>query len=124
MSWILASQASDVTQLYLTYGLLGGIGTGIVYVGIVGQMVQWFPDKRGFATGMVAAGYGMGAVVTTFPIANSIAADGYQQTLLHFGFLFGAVALLAAQGMRRPPADWMSHVADQLEECGRASARR
>ncbi len=104
LSWILASQVSEITYLYLTYGLLGGIGTGVIYVGIVGQMVQWFPDKRGFATGMVAAGYGMGAVVTTFPVSNSIAAVGYQQTLLQFGVLFGAVALLAAQGMRRPPA--------------------
>jgi MFS transporter, OFA family, oxalate/formate antiporter len=115
LSWILASRASDLTHLYLTYGLLGGIGTGIVYVGIVGHMVQWFPDKRGFATGMVAAGYGMGAVLTTFPISNSIAANGFQQTLLHFGLLFCAVALLAAQGMRRAPADWMSQVSAQLK---------
>ena len=113
LSWILASQVSDVTHLYLTYGLLGGIGTGVIYVGIVGQMVQWFPDKRGFATGMVAAGYGMGAVLTTFPVSDSIAALGYQQTLLRFGFIFGVVALLAAQGMRRPPANWMRHVVDQ-----------
>ncbi|MGC4049049.1 MAG: hypothetical protein QM757_05985 [Paludibaculum sp.] len=39
-------------------GLLGGIGTGIVYVGVIGHMVQWFPDKRGMATGFAAAGYG------------------------------------------------------------------
>jgi OFA family oxalate/formate antiporter-like MFS transporter len=113
LSWILASRAGDLTHLYLTYGLLGGIGTGIVYVGIVGHMVQWFPDKRGFATGMVAAGYGMGAVLTTFPISTSISADGYRQTLLHFGVLFGVVALLAAQGMRRAPADWMNSSASQ-----------
>jgi OFA family oxalate/formate antiporter-like MFS transporter len=115
LSWILASRAGDLTQLYLTYGLLGGIGTGIVYVGIVGHMVQWFRDKRGFATGMVAAGYGMGAVLTTFPVSNSIAANGLQQTLLQFGLIFCAVALLAAQGMRRPPAEWMSHLAGQLK---------
>ena len=57
-------------MLYLTYGLLGGIGTGIVYVGVIGHMVQWFPDKRGLATGLVAAGYGVGALLTTFPIAT------------------------------------------------------
>ena len=113
LSWILASQAGDLTHLYLTYGLLGGIGTGIVYVGIIGHMVHWFPDKRGFATGVAAAGYGMGAVVTTFPISHSIASLGYQQTLLHFGCIICAVALLAAQGMRRPPAGFMSLSADQ-----------
>jgi MFS family permease len=50
LSWMLASQASSVTMLYLTYGFLGGLGTGIVYVGVIGHMVQWFPDKRGLAT--------------------------------------------------------------------------
>jgi len=110
LSWILSSRATDLPQLYLSYGVLGGIGTGVIYVGIVGHMVQWFPDKRGFATGMVAAGYGMGAVLTTFPISGSIDSAGYQQTLLHFGILLGTVALLAAQGMRRAPPDWMSDV--------------
>jgi MFS family permease len=52
LSWVLASQASSVWALYLTYGLLGGIGTGIVYIGVVGHMVQWFPDRRGLATGL------------------------------------------------------------------------
>src|ERR1041385_3085608 len=58
VSWMLAAWASTLTMLYLTYGLLGGVGTGIVYVGVIGHMVQWFPDRRGFATGIVAAGYG------------------------------------------------------------------
>jgi OFA family oxalate/formate antiporter-like MFS transporter len=103
LSWMLAAQVTQLTGLYLTYGLLGGIGTGVIYVGIVGHMVQWFPDRRGFATGMVAAGYGIGAVLTTYPIKNDLAAFGYQHTLLWFGALFGSVALLAAQGMRRAP---------------------
>ena len=72
LSWVLASHVTTLTGLYLTYGLLGGIGTGIVYVGVIGHMVQWFPDRRGFATGIVAAGYGMGALLTTFPIAESM----------------------------------------------------
>src|SRR6202046_1615454 len=63
LSWVLASYASSLTMLYLTYGLVGGLGTGIVYVGVVGQVVGWFPDRRGFAAGVVAAGYGMGAFV-------------------------------------------------------------
>jgi len=120
MSWVLASRVTDITNLYLTYGVLGGIGTGVIYVGIVGHMVQWFPDRRGFATGMVAAGYGIGAVLTTFPIKNDISALGYQRTLLQFGVLFGAVALLAAQGMRRPPED---RVSSPLEKMARPHDR-
>ena len=63
-------------------------------------MVGWFPDRRGFAAGVVAAGYGMGAIVTTFPIANSLAAIGYQMTLLQYGAIFGLVGLLAALGLK------------------------
>ena len=104
LSWVLASYATSLTSLYLTYGLLGGLGTGIVYVGVVGQMVGWFPDRRGFAAGMVAAGYGMGAILTTFPISDSLAANGYQATLAKFGLILGAVGVLAALGLRAPPA--------------------
>src|SRR6202171_4421404 len=60
MSWVLASSADTLMSLCLTYGLLGGIGTGIIYVGIIGLMVAWFPDKRGMASGVVAAGGGGG----------------------------------------------------------------
>jgi OFA family oxalate/formate antiporter-like MFS transporter len=107
-SWVLASQVSSLLGIYLSYGVLGGIGTGIIYVGVVGLMVKWFPDKRGLATGLVAAGYGMGAVLTTFPISNSLANVGYQSTLLTYGFIIGVVGLIAAQGLKRPPEGWMA----------------
>jgi oxalate/formate antiporter len=104
LSWVLAAQAGSLTALYWTYGVLGGIGTGIVYVGVVGQMVAWFPERRGLATGLVAAGYGFGAILTTFPIAGSLAAHGAPATLLAFGLILGVVGAVAAQGLRRPPA--------------------
>ena len=108
LSWVLAAQASTLTMLFLTYGLLGGIGTGMVYVGVIGHMVQWFPDQRGLATGLVAAGYGIGAVLTTFPIAAVLRESTYQDALTRFGILFGFVGLIAAQGLRRPDAAWQT----------------
>lgn len=108
LSWVLASQVSSVWGIYLTYGLFGGVGTGIIYIGVVGLMVRWFPDRRGFAAGVVAAGYGMGAILTTFPVASSLAASGWQHTLLIYGIVFGAIGLIAAQGLRAPPAGWMA----------------
>jgi OFA family oxalate/formate antiporter-like MFS transporter len=122
LSWVLASSADTLLSVYLTYGVLGGIGTGIIYVGIVGLMVAWFPDRRGMAAGVVAAGYGMGAVLTTFPVTISIAKLGYQPTLLHFGLIFGAVAFLAALGMKQPPKDWMAdYIAHNKKTEGRNS---
>jgi oxalate/formate antiporter len=106
LSWVLASKATTVTALYATYGLLGGIGTGIVYVGVIGHMVQWFPDKRGLATGLAAAGYGVGALLTTFPISAVLRESTYDVALLRFGWVFAAGGLVVAQALRRPDAAW------------------
>ena len=57
-SWILAAHASSLLGLYLTYGVLGGLGTGIIYVAVIGLMVRWFPDRRGLAAGIAAADAG------------------------------------------------------------------
>jgi OFA family oxalate/formate antiporter-like MFS transporter len=53
-SWVLSAWVDNIWALYSTYGVLGGFGTGIIYVGIVGLMVRWFPDRRGLATGLAA----------------------------------------------------------------------
>ena len=108
LSWVFASAATSLPWLYLTYGLLGGMGTGIIYIGVVGHMVQWFPHKRGLATGLVAAGYGFGALLTTFPIARMMKATSYQHALLEFGIVFGVGGLIAAQGLRRPDPNSMA----------------
>lgn len=114
VSWVLASYAHSTPMLYLTYGGVGGLGTGIVYVGVVGLMVRWFPDRRGFAAGAVAAGYGMGAILTTFPIAASLASRGVESTLWLFGIVFAAVGFIASQGLRVPPADLGASVPSAL----------
>ncbi|CAM5445595.1 Oxalate:formate exchange protein OS=Afipia felis OX=1035 GN=oxlT_4 PE=4 SV=1 [Afipia felis] len=119
LSWVLASQVTGLMGLYMTYGVLGGIGTGIIYIGVVGMMVQWFPDKRGLAVGLVAAGYGFGAIVTTFPISRSLhSAAGLSGTLMTYGIIIGIVGILAAIFMRRPEPGQVPHVAPQAESHG------
>ena len=102
LGWILASQTSSLLGLYATYGLFCGLGTGFVYIGTVGLMVRWFPDMRGFAVGVVAAGYGFGALATTFPIDTMIRVSGYQTTLLTFGVILGTIGLVAGLLLRAP----------------------
>lgn len=104
VSWMLSANIQSLTELYLYYGVVGGLGTGIVYIGVVGLMVRWFPEKRGFATGMVAAGYGMGAILTTFPVTQSLAAKGLESTLWQFGLAMAVVGFIASQGLRTPQA--------------------
>ncbi|MBS0531873.1 MAG: oxalate/formate MFS antiporter [Proteobacteria bacterium] len=103
--WVLSAHVTTLPALYATYGLFCGIGTGIVYVGIVGLMVRWFPDRRGFATGIVAAGYGFGAILTTIPIDSMIKSSGHQATLTTFGIILGLVGMAAALGLRIPRQD-------------------
>ncbi|HUC61842.1 MAG TPA: oxalate/formate MFS antiporter [Alphaproteobacteria bacterium] len=102
-SWVLSAYVSSLGALYLTYGVIGGFGTGIIYVGIIGLMVRWFPDRRGLATGLAAAGYGAGAFITSFPIDGMIKSSGYAHTLVVWGVIQGVVGILAAQGLRIPP---------------------
>jgi OFA family oxalate/formate antiporter-like MFS transporter len=102
-SWILASTATSLWTLYLTYGIIGGFGTGIIYVGIIGLMVRWFPDRRGLAAGLAAAGYGFGAFFTSFPIDSMIKSSGYAHTLVVWGIIQAVIGIAAAQGLRLPP---------------------
>jgi oxalate/formate antiporter len=93
--------------LYFTYGVICGFGTGIIYVGIIGLMVRWFPDRRGLATGLAAAGYGFGAIFTSFPIDSMIKSSGYAHTLVVWGIIQGLIGILAAQWLRVPPEGWV-----------------
>jgi oxalate/formate antiporter len=102
-SWVLSSYANSLTALYISYGVIGGFGTGIIYVGIIGLVVRWFPDRRGLATGLAAAGYGFGAFFTSFPIDSMIKNSGYEHTLLVWGIIQAAIGVVAALGLRVPP---------------------
>jgi oxalate/formate antiporter len=104
--WVLSSYVDNIWALYLTYGVISGFGTGIIYVGIIGLMVRWFPDRRGLATGLAAAGYGFGAIFTSFPIDSMIKSAGYAHTLVVWGIIQGAIGIIAAQGLRMPPDGW------------------
>ena len=107
-SWVLAALSDNLWALYLTYGVIGGFGTGIIYVGIIGLMVRWFPDRRGLAAGLAAAGYGFGAIFTSFPIDSMIKSSGYAHTLLVWGIIQGVVGVIAAQGLRLPPENYQA----------------
>ena len=105
-SWVLSAPVDNIWMLYLVYGVIGGFGTGIIYVGVIGLMVRWFPDRRGLATGLAAAGYGFGAIFTSFPIDSMIKTSGYAHTLLVWGVIQGIIGVVVAQGLRLPPENY------------------
>ncbi|MCK9915749.1 oxalate/formate MFS antiporter [Microbacteriaceae bacterium K1510] len=99
--WIVNAKADTLTMLYLG-AVLSGIGGGAVYATGVGQAVKWFPDRRGLAVGLTAAGFGAGAALTVVPIRAVIASSGYQTAFFWFGLVQGAVVFLLAWLLRGP----------------------
>jgi MFS transporter, OFA family, oxalate/formate antiporter len=115
-SWVLAAYVDNLLALYLTYGVIGGFGTGIIYVGIIGLMVRWFPDRRGLATGLAAAGYGFGAFFTSVPIDSMIKSAGYAHTLVVWGLIQAVLGVIVAQGLKVPPETWQHADALRVED--------
>jgi OFA family oxalate/formate antiporter-like MFS transporter len=101
-AWVLDGVAGALPLLYVAAGL-GGVGAGFIYGATVGNALKWFPDRRGLAAGLTAAGFGAGSALTLVPITHMIAASGYQATFLVFGLLQGGVVMLVALALRPPP---------------------
>jgi len=87
-SWVLNSRAHSLQTLYVA-AAAGGLGIGCVFGTCMGTALKWFPERRGFASGMIAAGYGLGAAITVIPTSRMILASGYRHTFLFFGLLQG-----------------------------------
>jgi MFS transporter, OFA family, oxalate/formate antiporter len=104
VGWIVNSNADTLSMLYFG-AALSGIGGGAVYATAVGQAVKWFPDRRGLAVGLTAAGFGAGAALTVVPIRYVIASSGYQTAFFWFGLVQGAIVLMLAWLLRAPEAD-------------------
>ncbi|MDE1179745.1 oxalate/formate MFS antiporter [Paraburkholderia sp.] len=101
VAWVLFSHATTLTELYVG-SVIAGIGAGGVYGTCVGNALKWFPDRRGLAAGLTAAGFGAGAAVTVIPIANMITRTGYEHTFLFFGILQGVFIFVLALLLKKP----------------------
>ena len=101
LGWIVNSAAQGLPTLYLG-AALSGIGAGAIYATSIGNAVKWFPDRRGLAVGLTAAGFGAGAALTVVPIRAVIDAHGYGAAFFWFGLIQGAVVLALALAMRAP----------------------
>jgi OFA family oxalate/formate antiporter-like MFS transporter len=109
IAWVLNSAADSLAMLY-TGGVIGGIGAGIVYGTASGAALKWFPDRRGLAAGLTAAGFGAGSALTIIPIANQIKASGYESAFLTWGILQGVVVVVCAFLMHAPRKEDLAEV--------------
>jgi len=106
VGWVGSGKAESLTSLYLSYAV-AGIGAGIVYGTAVGIAMKWFPDHRGLAAGLTAAGFGAGSAFTVAPIAKLIDAQGYQTAFIQWGIIQGITVVIAAMFLKAPPPGWL-----------------
>ena len=104
LAWVVNAFAHSLPLLYLG-AALGGIGVGCVYGTCVGGAVKWFPDRRGLAAGITAAGFGVGSAFTIIPIQRVIAWSGYESAFLWFGLGQGLLILALAPFLHAPSRD-------------------
>ncbi|MBU6469372.1 MAG: OFA family MFS transporter [Gammaproteobacteria bacterium] len=104
--FLASMSAHHLGVLYLSYGLLGGLGVGLGYIVPVATLVKWFPDKRGMITGIAVAGFGAGALITA-PVAAWLIKDvGVMETFAILGIAYLIMVVVGALVMRNPPAGW------------------
>ena len=101
IAWVINSVADSLFLLYVG-AAIGGVGAGVIYGGAVGNALKWFPDRRGLAAGLTAAGFGAGSALTVIPIARMIAGGGYEAAFLWFGLGQGLVVFFVGMLLRAP----------------------
>jgi OFA family oxalate/formate antiporter-like MFS transporter len=102
LSWLMNGYADSLTLLYVA-AAVGGVGAGLIYGATVGNAVKWFPDRRGLAAGLTAAGFGAGSAVTIVPISTWIATEGYQSAFIYFGLAQGVIVMIVSLLLIAPP---------------------
>jgi OFA family oxalate/formate antiporter-like MFS transporter len=102
----LASFTHRLSWLYLTYGVVGGIGLGLAYIVPVAVLVKWFPDRRGLITGIAVGGFGAGALITAPVATRLIQSVGVLSTFAYLGIAYLIVTVVTGLFMQNPPDGW------------------
>jgi MFS transporter, OFA family, oxalate/formate antiporter len=92
--------------LYLTYGVMGGVGLGFGYIVPVAVLVKWFPERRGLITGIAVGGFGAGALITAPVATRLIQTVGVLPTFAYLGVAFLIVTVISGTFMQNPPDGW------------------
>jgi OFA family oxalate/formate antiporter-like MFS transporter len=104
---VLASfSANKLWWLYLSYGLIGGVGLGFAYIVPISVLVKWFPDRRGLITGVAVAGFGAGALITAPVATRLIQSVGVLATFGYLGIAYLIVTMATGWFMVNPPDGW------------------
>jgi MFS transporter, OFA family, oxalate/formate antiporter len=98
--------ANKLWWLYVSYGLIGGLGLGFAYIVPVAVLVKWFPDRRGLIAGIAVGGFGAGALITAPVATYLIKSVGVLDTFAYLGGAYLIVTVITGFFMQNPPEDW------------------
>ena len=104
LGWAGLGYATSLPMLYTLY-CAAGIGAAFVYSASIGSALKWFKDRRGLASGIMAAGFGGGTALFIPFISSTIASRGYQAAFIATGLFQGLVIVAVAQFLRHPPPE-------------------
>jgi len=105
----IALHLHSLPLLYLGYGVIGGTGLGLGYVTPVATAAKWFPDKKGFITGMVVMGFGLGALLMSkvfAPKLLEITGNNLVMVFAYLGGIFLVLTLFVASFLENPPVGY------------------
>lgn len=102
IGWILSSFSPNIYILTITYGVISGAGVGIAYGVPLAIVTEWFPDKKGFAIGLVLLGFGVSPLITA-PLAKILIESlGVMRTFLVLGVAFGLLIPIFSYPLKYP----------------------
>ncbi|GKU82873.1 OFA family MFS transporter [Niallia sp. NCCP-28] len=114
-----ATSIESLPVLYISYGMLGGIGLGVGYITPVSTLIKWFPDRRGFATGLAIMGFGFASMVSSPIINKLIGTVGISSTFYILAAVYFVIIFLSSQYLEVPPQGYMPKGVQQSLQQGK-----
>ena len=102
-----ADQTGNLILLYISFGVIAGLGNGFGYVTPIATLIRWFPDKRGLVTGLAVMGFGLGAFFIGKIVPGMILKLGVANTFYILGVIFLVLCTASAQLFKNPPKGWL-----------------
>lgn len=119
-----AVSIGSLPMLYLSFGVLAGIGLGVGYIAPVSTLIKWFPDRRGLATGLAIMGFGFAAAIASPVMNNLITSVGIANTFYILGAMYFVVMTLSSLYLERPPAGWMPEGFQDKVNAGKVKVKK
>lgn len=118
-----AVNIGSLPLLYVTYGVLGGIGLGVGYIAPVSTLVKWFPDRRGLATGLAIMGFGFAAAIASPIMDTLIKSVGTANTFYILGISYFIIMTLSSLYLERPPVGWVPEGFKEKMQSGKSKIK-